>query len=260
MDSPTTEEAAPTPLSLPPELLTKIISFCGRTFEHVRATPSALLQSCRRLYELGRSPATRVEFLVTTYGTSRAFEASGLWLRLLNRDVVSGLARRCHPVPRYQLQRLYQRCANAFRTDLHLPILVSSDALYPPPAVSSSVEWRPGVPAASLGFCPDWPDDVEFEKLAFFDGEALDGWQQKLVEEGRSGGWAAPDDPALTAMLTLKNVYGLGPDATMAYVAKSSISAREDEDDLPLDSGIEGARLSYALLQQAGDMRDEGEG
>lgn len=267
-------------LSLPPEILTEIVALCGRSPRHPRATPAALMSSCRDLYELGQAASTRIAFLVAVFGTLRAIEGSCGWLPLLRRDVLDGLFRRVqgasHPVPRYQLQRLFQRCTNASRTDLLFRILAFTEELYPPPSAKTfSAKHRSGVAEyaeTSLGFHVRFTDDCLFIELAFAEpdatgSEAHDRQWAYLVEEGRQAGWEVKDDRPMTALLTLKRKYGLDPNLTVCGLSRNTAALLLKEEDVdrfhddplptfPADCGVEGLSLGYCALIKAIEIED----
>lgn len=272
-DGPSSEA---TLLSLPPEVLTEIVARCGRSVKCPRANPSALLSSCRTLQELGRSAAVRVDFLIAVFGTRFAIEGACMWLPLLRRDVLQGLLRRIegasHPVPRYQLQRLFHRCTNANRTDLLLEVLVFAEQLYPPPSTKTISRKETQFPDIALGFQVRFTDDDLFEDLVFANPNAM-GTAEKdkqwahLVKEGKNAGWQVAGDRPMTALLTLKNKHGLNPNLSIAGLTSNSLALApkrlgfyRQEEPAPIfdtDCSIEGLSLGYALLIRAIDTGNE---
>lgn len=269
-------------LSLPPEILTEIVMLCGRSPRHPRASPAALLSSCRELYELGQAASTRADFLVAVYGTKRVIEGACARLPLLRRDVLESVFRRVgsasHPVPRYQLQRLFRKCANVSRSDLLLSILVFAEELYPPPSTKTAWTSRgrsAAYPDITLGFHVRFADDELFRDLVFAEpnasGSDEDGkrWAH-LIEEGRKAGWEVKGDGPMTALLTLKFKYGMDPsNMTVAGLSRNTAALHGKElvrrgmqihdptEHFRSDFGIEGLSLGCSLVKEAIELEDE---
>ncbi|KAI9027738.1 hypothetical protein DFJ74DRAFT_765764 [Hyaloraphidium curvatum] len=123
--------------------------------------------------------------------------------------------------------------------------MVAADALYPPPAVSTVSCLRKKVPTIGhLGFNPALSDSRDFEGLVNAKSEKLAPYQEFLVDQGKLGGWAVENDPVLTAMLTLRNKYGFGPDATLESKVRTTKYTGIFGDDV----GVEGIRTGYYVL------------
>lgn len=224
--------SAPTLLSLPDDLLLKFFfSYLGRTLlKPSPPSPYPFFLACRRLYNLSRDSATRVEFLVGNYGTACVIEASGGWLKLLTADTLSMLlnhvAATLSPVPRYQMQRLYCRCSNMGRFDLLLPLLLFAKEAFPIPNSASypnsTLSGRESMASAGMSFNPSLPDVDVFKKLVLSRGNNVPEELVYLVEDAKIGGWHIPQDDVMSALLSLKNRYGFDPNFYKASLAPSS--------------------------------------
>jgi hypothetical protein len=185
------DEEQPSLLILPPEVLTTVVSFMGRTSKAPSPNPVDLFRTCRELHLLGRDTTTRIEFLIGNYGLHGVLEGISSWLALVTRDVLGGLLGRLSQgtdgnAPRYQLQRLYRRITNAGRMDLLLPLLTYAEELYP--AKSSATYGGPkGFAPVAMGFLPSLPDE-DIVKSLLKSGVVPEDLNY-LVEEGVEGGW-----------------------------------------------------------------------
>lgn len=198
--------------SLPRELLSLLCGWLDA------ATAAALFSSCRALFASSLETTSRVEFLIGNYGTDQAVEGMGHWVHLLAPAVFQGTCRRVGQVPRFQLQRLFRRFQAASRTDLLQPLLAYASEIYPcaPPAPRNRLltKKHPIFIPNSSDLAASIPDDVLLKRLVTA-GQLPHGLEH-LVQDGVQGGWSVPDDAVLTAILTLKNKYGLSPDHALA--------------------------------------------
>lgn len=225
-------------LSLPDELLITVVSCLGRSASRPRSAPWPFFMACRRLYNLSRDTLTRTEFLIGNFGIRGVLQGCWSWFKLTTPEVMKALLNRAgNNVPRYILQRLARRCANANRTDL-LPLVAEhGKSLYPPNTT------------ASLAFSADTADETIFEQL--LSATAVPEHLSYLVTEAKRGGWYVADDPVMSALLSLKELFGFDFNLT----APGEI---EEPPYLPWDApadfkprtdvGVEGLNHGFALL------------
>lgn len=244
-------------LSLPDELLITLVSFMGRSPSHPLATPWQLFRSCRRLYLLSKDRMTRIEFLSRTYGAVDILERCWSWLRLLSDDILDTLLQRAaaassltvppSKVPRYVLQRLARRCDHAKRTDLQRVVLQFAKDLYPAPTPASGPNLQGQY---GLGFDHKESDEYIFDDLLSKDTVPAEFLH--LLEDARQGGWNTPEDPAFSALLTLKHKYafdvnflvaGWASPSKMRYWSDSHLSRHPGT-----DVGVEGINHGFLRL------------